>query len=393
MNRSSFLFCFLSVSLRVVVLADDNADYVQVALHAPTQSSHSHPGHAMDDALKRELSSRGALVSKTKRSTSAKRSKRTVNGRADDGATASVTHKHLTGCPSGTSTACAFPNIHLITYGYNLYLANPLPKYNYSVFPNMDTGLTKPLFKITPSNRTTADRRHSLPHGYGATVDFGCTTDFSTSMSRDTNEYCRMTSSDISLRGMAEIRAKVSYAVPSEKTQGGVKIKQSVQVVGYATAGVAATGEHEDKHVTTTSLLVEQRMIRASAKCSAYVAAIDYSDMPESDPTFLADVTKLKGLDDKQAYHKLFQEYGTHYLDTVQMGARYGTTFYIDDSKYKKLKQVTKGFGFSVSAAAGVAAKVAIGRQTNQDGTKTSTGRQVQGFTKSMGTSQQQKRV
>jgi len=88
-----------------------------------------------------------------------------------------------------------FPNIHLSTLGYNKYYGNPLAKLGDSEQVKMDTfrtdpGLRKPLFKLSYSRGTaTSDRRHTVPDGYYATVDNGCSTESGVKEIRSLKQY------------------------------------------------------------------------------------------------------------------------------------------------------------------------------------------------------------
>jgi hypothetical protein len=179
-----------------------------------------------------------------------------------------------------------------------------------------------------------------------------------------------MTSNEISLTAKAEVRAKLRAAFPPKLgvAEGPVKVSVGANAKIDASVGVAGKVSHKGQQINTDSLLVEKRMIRTSAKCAVYTASISYGDMPEPDPTFLAAIRDVA--DSQSAYNDLFEEYGTHFLDTVKMGARFGTTFYVTNTKFESIQKETKGFGASVEASASASVKLSVGATVKVAGVK-----------------------
>ena len=255
-----------------------------------------------------------------------------------------------------------FPNIHLATYGYHLYEGDPLPVLGGSepVVPymtKMDPGLKKPLFQIAYSKgRRTSDRRHTIPDGYHATVDYGCSTVFSTKKIRDVNEYMTDQSSKVSAYARAEAAIKFP---PSPATKALGKSGVTVGVSGKAFARVGGSLSLQFKTMNQDKSFRDSEMYRTEAKCNAYVAAFSFAFPPETHPDFKKAVGGLGTISDS-LWWLLFDEYGTHFLTTIRMGARYGSTMFVDKRKSSEMTKTAHGLGLNFQAAVGAVAKVGV---------------------------------
>jgi hypothetical protein len=253
-----------------------------------------------------------------------------------------------------------FANVHLATLGYNLYYGDPLPIFPSGSTPTatntvMDPGLRKPLFEIeyTPE-RLTSDRRHTVPDGYGATVDEGCSTVFTTKKIRDEYEYKTDQSQKVSAYARAELAVKFPAPGKGSKTMKGV----TVGVSGKLFARAGGTLSYQWRDIQNQKRLRDQQMWKTEAKCNAYVASFSYVDPPKTHPDFQKAVDGLGN--DARKHYTLFDEYGTHFLTTVRFGARYGTNIFISNKNSDNLRKKADGIGLTVEASVGAVAKLGV---------------------------------
>lgn len=248
--------------------------------------------------------------------------------------------------------ANAFPNAHMIASGYNIFYSDPLPKIDGS--DNLDPGLRKPVFKVQyKGNSMTADRRHVRPDGYFATVDYGCSEVFSTKTVSDAYELSTATNMEASSTDTYGIdinlpppEAKVSISVGDYKMQD-----PGVNAFLGATGTLSARAEQIKKD----NIFQGHRIVTSSARCAVYSAGLSYGAPPETHPAFKEAVDGTKG---KADWYKVFDEFGTHFLSQVQMGARFGSQFIFAKSHYDSFQSILAKAG--VSAGPVVSAKMKL---------------------------------
>jgi len=228
--------------------------------------------------------------------------------------------------------------------------------------PTMDPGLRKPLFKLEYTRgRVTTDRRHTTPDGYHVTVDLGCSSSFTTKEIRDEYEYTQDTSREISLTAGVEASVGVSFPPPGKDKKGVSKADEGDGLSAGASisAGASGTLSLKDQEIRGQSELRDSRMQRSVAKCASYVAAIEYGAFPIADPQFQKAVDALGS--DPEKYYDVFDDFGTHFLTTIKMGARYSVTSYIRNDQYETMTTTIKGLGVSVGVSASASAGVSVG--------------------------------
>eukprot|EP00927_Polykrikos_kofoidii_P024403 TRINITY_DN2219_c0_g1_i2.p1 TRINITY_DN2219_c0_g1~~TRINITY_DN2219_c0_g1_i2.p1 ORF type:complete len:1500 (-),score=216.34 TRINITY_DN2219_c0_g1_i2:137-4207(-) len=259
--------------------------------------------------------------------------------------------------------AVPYPNIHLVTLGYNLFYGDPLPLLPENADPKkllMDPGLRKPLFKLSyDDNRLTGDRRHTQPDGYHATVDLGCSTSFSTKQIRDLSQY-QTEQAQISSIGA---RAEVALVFPPVSAGKGKAPKKSSKlpkpgIKAKAFARVGGTMSYQTKDIQSSQRLRTSTMYSSNAKCSSYVVGLSFAKPPQTHPDFQAAVDGLN--DAPSAYYSLFDNFGTHMLTTVKMGGRSAANMFIDNTKANEVRSTANGFGVSLEASVGAVAKVSL---------------------------------
>jgi hypothetical protein len=99
---------------------------------------------------------------------------------------------------------------------------------------------------------------------------------------------------------------------------------------------------------STNSFFVSSR-----AKCIVYNASINKYLSPAFDDNFLAGLETLS--DDIQAYYEFIDEFGTHYVNSIHMGASFGYTFKLSSSSKKNFAEKKVDIEAEASAHAFVA--------------------------------------
>eukprot|EP00419_Tripos_fusus_P046191 CAMPEP_0172830578 /NCGR_PEP_ID=MMETSP1075-20121228/22360_1 /TAXON_ID=2916 /ORGANISM="Ceratium fusus, Strain PA161109" /LENGTH=1002 /DNA_ID=CAMNT_0013672901 /DNA_START=144 /DNA_END=3149 /DNA_ORIENTATION=+ len=275
--------------------------------------------------------------------------------------------------PLGAFSGDAVPwlNIRYATVGYNLYEGDPLPilKPGSKLGPDgptiMDPGLKEPLFAETyTQGRFTSDMRHTNPDGYHATVDQGCSTTFTTKTIRDEFQYKTDQSKTVSLS--ARVEAAIKFPPPPGKGKGPAS-KVTVGVSGKLFARAGGTLSHQWRDMQNGNNLRDQQMYRTSAKCSSYVAAYNYAQPPPTHPSFKKAVDSLGSA---ASYFKLFDDFGTHFLTSIRMGARYGSSMFVDKSSASAIEKTQNGIGATLDLSVGAVAKLGVSYKSTSVGIK-----------------------
>ena len=101
--------------------------------------------------------------------------------------------------------------------------------------------------------------------------------------------------------------------------------------------------------------------ITSQATCALYKATFEDYNMPGLSTNFQAGVASLGT--DINAYYTFIDNFGTHYVETVKMGAKYGYINQMTQVAYSKLTSQ----GIDVSAAASYASVAKVGVKTSYD--------------------------
>eukprot|EP00931_Biecheleriopsis_adriatica_P110733 TRINITY_DN8502_c0_g1_i3.p1 TRINITY_DN8502_c0_g1~~TRINITY_DN8502_c0_g1_i3.p1 ORF type:complete len:1517 (+),score=322.36 TRINITY_DN8502_c0_g1_i3:69-4553(+) len=273
-----------------------------------------------------------------------------------------------------------FNNIELIASGYNVYYSDPAPPPDDTNGLTMDPAMRKPVFAVEFTRGTlSGDHRHKIPDGFSATVDLGCSKSFTVKSVTNEYDYTAESSRESSLTAGAE--ASVGYAFPDEgdpaassaadssagaadSSAGGPDLTPSASVSLQASASGSATLSSTNIQNRNEKTFDSQRMLRSMAKCSNYVVGLEFGAMPKTAPDFQKAVDGLAGEQKTDSkWWDLFDTYGTHYMTTVRMGARYSVSMYFDNSQYATMEDSVQGLGVSVegSASAVAGASVSVG--------------------------------
>ena len=179
-------------------------------------------------------------------------------------------------------------NIGYLFRGYNILQGNP-------VDPDkaFDPGFRAKIFKATYNgNRKTDDERYRIPDNVDITGKLSCSTSFSSETVMTMSEY------------QNSLLAKASVS-------GSAKIK-------VVDASFTASIEYNRMRKTIESNT--KTVIKSEATCTVYEAIIQTGTPPELSENFIQVVQRASRT---KNYGDLLDTFGTHFVESVDMGARY----------------------------------------------------------------------
>ena len=184
----------------------------------------------------------------------------------------------------GTTVPSPFPNVGHALRGYNILKGNPLTT-------GVDPGFTGDIFEAIYTNRTTSDLRYTIPEALHALKEVICQINF-----QDTTE-------------------SISSVNKYQKLLG-----VSVQFSGWK-AAFNADIHYKD----TTQKISKQNHIfqYTESVCNVYEVNVEHYNPPKFAQGFVNGVNSLENTDDYDTYLEFVNVYGTHYLKTTYMGAKY----------------------------------------------------------------------
>ena len=193
-------------------------------------------------------------------------------------------------------------NIGFLFSGYNLLNGNPFPR------EGIDPGFSmSPLFTTVYKGGRTDDGRVLLPVGVHAYKTISCQSHAQTFVFKTASDYSKYVSSQI---GVQASFGKISASLNRE-------------------------------HSERLKLLLssDNMMLRAMNSCYMYTAKLDMYNPPEVDKSFRYAIHSTQANSTKDV-KKLIQEYGTHFLNMVQMGYRKGIDVVMKKSVYSRSEGV-----------------------------------------------------
>jgi len=218
---------------------------------------------------------------------------------------------------SANKTAMIMSNIGYMFYGYNIAFGNP-----HSTTGSIDPGFTNPIFQVSYNKKKlTGDLRFLIPDNTVVGKNVGCQLDGSTKEIKGEKSYADSLSVDAKASGsfgFFSFSASMDYQHVSEGT----------------------SSEH--------SVYVETK-----ADCKVFDGHIKLYDPPQFDSEFLLGLKTLKGLPyakNKFVWHKFINYFGTHFTQSIQMGARYGYLMKLSEKAYSSFQSQ----GVDVSASVSV---------------------------------------
>ena len=224
------------------------------------------------------------------------------------------------------------PNIGYIFHGYNYLYGNPV------VDPNegKDPGVSRmPIFKATyDRGSTTSDTRYLIPDGTNFLKAVSCRIDFSSNEGRSEKSYMD----------------SLSNTVGTESSFLGFGFKASTTV------------QQKTEELRTASF----SYVITEAVCSVYTGAIFMDLPPKPSDEFIASLSKCDKDPSDENFRNLIDNYGTHFLTDVVMGAKFGEESKIETNEYEKME----ADGLEVGTAAGHSGKFSVGVTTETSSEK-----------------------
>jgi len=115
---------------------------------------------------------------------------------------------------------------------------------------------------------------------------------------------------------------------------------------------VSFSASTEYKTVNKETSMHHTKFVSSIARCNVYRADIRLAAMNRLSTDFMHSVNKLP-LDDYGPYLQLISVYGTHFVNSVVMGAKAIIRSQFTSTAFKSLKSKHKSIGASVSASVG----------------------------------------
>ena len=224
------------------------------------------------------------------------------------------------------------PNVGYALAGYNVFKGNPMAT---DPLP-LDPGFGAPVFAAHYTGQTTDDKRYFVPDGFYIRSALSCNIgkDSSAKISKTTSDYQK------SLQAKASFETKALWWSASFSSSTDYK-----------------SADDETKTQNT-------RIVSSAAECSVYRMAMLGSTLPNLTSDFADYVNKLpEDYGYGGEYFDLFEKYGTHVMDQVTMGARYGFSSTFDETAWNTVTST----GLSVSTAASLHAFVNAGGTLSDD--------------------------
>jgi len=189
-------------------------------------------------------------------------------------------------------------------YGYNLYRGNPHP-----LSESIDTGFTNQIFFSNHTNGVkTGETKSNNPSGFTFAKNIGCDVTMSTKEIKGLSNYSATLETDVSFSG--DFAGIAFSASPSYKQiDDGLKKSKTIY-------------------------------IESKADCIVYKGQIEYYAPPLFYRTFLMALKYLGEKDFEKNNEDFFifiDNYGTHFVDTIYMGARYGYMHKMSFDEYNQM--------------------------------------------------------
>jgi len=208
-------------------------------------------------------------------------------------------------------------NIGYMFYGYNPAFGNP-----HTTTGSIDPGFTNPIFLVSYSKKAvTGDLRFMIPDNTVIGKNVGCELDGTTKEIKGEKSYADSLSVD----------AKVS---------GGFGFFSFSASMDYQSVSEGTSSEH--------AVYVETK-----ADCKVFEGHLKLYDPPLFEDEFLIGLKTLKGkpyAKNKFLWIKFLNYFGTHFVQSIEMGARYGYRMKLSESAYSSLQSQS----IDVSASASV---------------------------------------
>jgi len=211
-------------------------------------------------------------------------------------------------------------NFGYLALGYNIYYGNPRTT-KAGVDPGFTTFSGAPIYQQIYSGGKSGDQRYAMPDGFSAVKDFGCSLVFSSTSTYKFSNYTETLKADASVSGSGTGE--------------------------YGSGSFSASGDYGafHQHVTKSN----QRMVSSTAECVVYYATVNKYSKPKLTDDFAAALNQAPAeYGDGSWFFDFFDHFGTHTLDSAQLGSRYGFSSYFDEMSWTNVEKT----GYDVKAAA-----------------------------------------
>lgn len=209
------------------------------------------------------------------------------------------------------------PNTDFLFKGYNIFMSNLTPKDG-----DIDPGFEAPIFASSFNDqKITSDNRFEVPDGYFLTRIEGCSIGMTSTLITGENSYQNTFGAELGVTGTIKgikFSASVSYQNINEETTKNNKV-----------------------------------FIYSKSDCKLYSGEMDPMDPPKFHHSFLKGVSiisknKKTFEEDPEIYWRFIDNFGTHHIYEVKMGARFGAISKTTSKEVEKLTSNTVGFERSI---------------------------------------------
>jgi len=195
-------------------------------------------------------------------------------------------------------------NIDYLSFGYDVYTGNPL-----STIGGVDPGFQiQKIFRFTyDGHQKSSDDRWDIPDRMTVVREDSCSLGFSSTSISGTESYSHSLENHISasLEGWgAKFKASVDYKQVEERTS-----------------------KYKDLYTTS------------KGECKIYTAKIDTFLPPKLSESFVAALNSLPEQYDHDSYMEFIENFGTHFVKQIHMGARFTCITRLTESGWTSLLQ------------------------------------------------------
>jgi len=198
-------------------------------------------------------------------------------------------------------------NIGYLGQGYNIFYGNPR-----ATGAGVDPGFHKyaglPVYTQKYTGKTTGDQRYSLPDGFHAIRDNGCSLEFS---------------------------AVSTYTFSNLTTTLHVDV--SVSVSAFIGPAFSASTDYKEFHQRVAHS--NQRSVSSTAECVVYDATMNAYAKPALTDDFAAAVAQLPDDYQDSAFFDVIDHFGTHTIESAKMGSRFGFSSYFSEQAWTNVER------------------------------------------------------
>ena len=180
------------------------------------------------------------------------------------------------------------PNIGYLFRGYDILKGNPIdPEQSF------DPGFKQMIFKPTyKEQRSTADKRFKIPDNVDAMNKVACKYEFSSEALMTMSAYQETLMAKAHLEGSGTYKiVDASFSVSTEYNRVRKKVESNSKTI-----------------------------MKSEAFCTVYGASLNTGTPPDLSQNFIAYV---KDLQERENYLEFLDAFGTHFIESIDMGARY----------------------------------------------------------------------